>query len=266
MVPGLESVSIETANGRSLRLSRGPGGLRAHAREPHEKSREWTLPGASRGESGVLGEGIRQALLRDPSYVPALRRRAGDGRLSRRTRDEHDPPDELPRRRLRGRPGGGPRAAWWSSRRASSAAWPTWPSAAVARPNSPTGCSVKSRAPWRTPSGGSPTSAACRPTTPRATTGWRSRRCWARRGSSPSRSTAWRASLGPAEGAGRYEAELRRLGTDGEPVTLDVVVLGIGPDGAHRLPVPRRGHARPRSTPCAWGSRTRPSRHPSGSR
>jgi glucose-6-phosphate dehydrogenase assembly protein OpcA len=72
MVPGLESVSIETANGRSLRLSRGPGGLRAHAREPHEKSREWTLPGASRGESGVLGEGIRQALLRDPSYAPAL--------------------------------------------------------------------------------------------------------------------------------------------------------------------------------------------------
>jgi len=72
MVPGLESVSIETANGRSLRLSRGPGGLRAHARKPHEKSREWTLPGASRGESGVLGEGIRQALLRDPSYVPAL--------------------------------------------------------------------------------------------------------------------------------------------------------------------------------------------------
>ena len=72
MVPGLESVSIETANGRSLRLSRGPGGLRAHAREPHEKSREWTLPGASRGESGVLGEGIRQALLRDPSYGAAL--------------------------------------------------------------------------------------------------------------------------------------------------------------------------------------------------
>ncbi len=29
-------------------------------------------PGASRGETGVLGEGIRQALLRDPTYVPAL--------------------------------------------------------------------------------------------------------------------------------------------------------------------------------------------------
>ncbi len=29
--------------------------------------------GASRGEAGILGEGIRQALLRDPTYVPALR-------------------------------------------------------------------------------------------------------------------------------------------------------------------------------------------------
>ena len=28
--------------------------------------------GASRGEAGILGEGIRQALLRDPTYAPAL--------------------------------------------------------------------------------------------------------------------------------------------------------------------------------------------------
>ena len=28
--------------------------------------------GASRGEGGILGEGIRQALLRDPTYGPAL--------------------------------------------------------------------------------------------------------------------------------------------------------------------------------------------------
>ena len=34
--------------------------------------REWTLLGASRGEGGILGEGIRQALLRDPTYGPAL--------------------------------------------------------------------------------------------------------------------------------------------------------------------------------------------------
>jgi hypothetical protein len=30
--------------------------------------------GASRGESGILGEGIRQALLRDPAYRRALER------------------------------------------------------------------------------------------------------------------------------------------------------------------------------------------------
>jgi hypothetical protein len=28
--------------------------------------------GASRGEGGILGEGVRQALLRDPTYRPAL--------------------------------------------------------------------------------------------------------------------------------------------------------------------------------------------------
>ncbi len=72
-VPGLESVALQTAAGRSLQLARGPGGLRAHSREKSGGEREWTLLGASRGETGVLGEGIRQALLRDPTYAPALR-------------------------------------------------------------------------------------------------------------------------------------------------------------------------------------------------
>ena len=34
--------------------------------------REWKILGASRGEGGILGEGVRQALLRDPTYGPAL--------------------------------------------------------------------------------------------------------------------------------------------------------------------------------------------------
>ena len=34
--------------------------------------REWQVLGASRGEGGILGEGVRQALLRDPTYGPAL--------------------------------------------------------------------------------------------------------------------------------------------------------------------------------------------------
>jgi hypothetical protein len=71
-VRGLEGVTIETASGRCRRLDRGPGGLRARTRDPRGTEREWTIPGASRGETGVLGEGIRQALLRDPTYVPAL--------------------------------------------------------------------------------------------------------------------------------------------------------------------------------------------------
>jgi glucose-6-phosphate dehydrogenase assembly protein OpcA len=71
-VPGLESVTLETAAGLCMSLGRGSGGLRAHRRDVHGEEREWTIPGASRGETGVLGEGIRQALLRDPTYVPAL--------------------------------------------------------------------------------------------------------------------------------------------------------------------------------------------------
>ncbi|HEY0517662.1 MAG TPA: glucose-6-phosphate dehydrogenase assembly protein OpcA [Solirubrobacteraceae bacterium] len=71
-VPGLEGLTVETAAGRSLSLDRGPGGLRARFGSAGEQPREWTIPGASRGETGVLGEGIRQALLRDPTYVPAL--------------------------------------------------------------------------------------------------------------------------------------------------------------------------------------------------
>ncbi|MGA2454640.1 MAG: glucose-6-phosphate dehydrogenase assembly protein OpcA [Solirubrobacteraceae bacterium] len=78
-VPGLEDLALETASGLRLRLSRGAGGLRAQRRwpisddRPDGEEREWTLMGASRGETGVLGEGIRQALLRDPTYVPALK-------------------------------------------------------------------------------------------------------------------------------------------------------------------------------------------------
>ncbi len=71
-VPGLEGLTIETAAGRTLSLDRGQGGLRARFGRDGETPREWTIPGASRGETGVLGEGIRQALLRDPTYVPAL--------------------------------------------------------------------------------------------------------------------------------------------------------------------------------------------------
>ncbi|HTB49768.1 MAG TPA: glucose-6-phosphate dehydrogenase assembly protein OpcA [Solirubrobacteraceae bacterium] len=71
-VRGLEGVAIATATGRRLGLRRGTGGLRARSRDANGSEHEWTILGASRGESGILGEGIRQSLLRDPTYGPAL--------------------------------------------------------------------------------------------------------------------------------------------------------------------------------------------------
>jgi glucose-6-phosphate dehydrogenase assembly protein OpcA len=72
-VRGLAGLSIETASGIQLRLDRGTGGLRAYQGDGKGNEHEWTILGASRGEAGILGEGIRQALLRDPTYRPALR-------------------------------------------------------------------------------------------------------------------------------------------------------------------------------------------------
>jgi glucose-6-phosphate dehydrogenase assembly protein OpcA len=71
-VRGLAGFCIETASGIQLRLDRGTGGLRAYQRDGEGREYEWTILGASRGEAGILGEGIRQALLRDPTYRPAL--------------------------------------------------------------------------------------------------------------------------------------------------------------------------------------------------
>jgi glucose-6-phosphate dehydrogenase assembly protein OpcA len=71
-VRGLAGLTLETASGRHFTLDRGPGGLRAVYRNRRGDVREWTVLGASRGEAGILGEGIRQALLRDPTYRPAL--------------------------------------------------------------------------------------------------------------------------------------------------------------------------------------------------
>jgi glucose-6-phosphate dehydrogenase assembly protein OpcA len=71
-VRGLAGLTLDTAAGKSYSLDRGPGGLRARFRNRHGAEREWTILGSSRGEAGILGEGIRQALLRDPTFGPAL--------------------------------------------------------------------------------------------------------------------------------------------------------------------------------------------------
>jgi glucose-6-phosphate dehydrogenase assembly protein OpcA len=72
-VPGLVGVTVGSDGGFSLSLQRGVGGLDAEERWVDGSTREWKILGASRGEAGILGEGIRQALLREPTYAPALR-------------------------------------------------------------------------------------------------------------------------------------------------------------------------------------------------
>ena len=71
-IPGLAGLTIETSSGLEISLDRGPGGLSALRRTPEGHESRWTVMGASRGESGILGEGIRQALLRDKGYGQAL--------------------------------------------------------------------------------------------------------------------------------------------------------------------------------------------------
>jgi glucose-6-phosphate dehydrogenase assembly protein OpcA len=70
--PGLAGVTVGCGAGFSLSLDRARGGLRARERDPDGVERTWRVLGASRGEGGILGEGVRQALLRDPTYGPAL--------------------------------------------------------------------------------------------------------------------------------------------------------------------------------------------------
>ena len=71
-VRGLSGLTVKLSSGESLSLDRGAGGLHARRVDRRGQAQEWTVVGASRGESGILGEGIRQALLRDPTYKPAL--------------------------------------------------------------------------------------------------------------------------------------------------------------------------------------------------
>jgi glucose-6-phosphate dehydrogenase assembly protein OpcA len=76
-IPGLAGITIETHAGDRISMDRGSGGLRARQQLAGGPEREWTLLGASRGEGGILGEGIRQSLLRDPVYAQALHAAVG---------------------------------------------------------------------------------------------------------------------------------------------------------------------------------------------
>jgi glucose-6-phosphate dehydrogenase assembly protein OpcA len=71
-VPGLAGVTVHCEGDFSLSLDRASGGLCAKEDSAGDDQRVWRVLGASRGEGGILGEGVRQALLRDPTYGPAL--------------------------------------------------------------------------------------------------------------------------------------------------------------------------------------------------
>ena len=75
--PGLAGVETRSDMGTMLALERGEGGLTARRRESAKRGGDtiehvWTVLGASRGEPGILGEGIRHALMLDPVFKPAL--------------------------------------------------------------------------------------------------------------------------------------------------------------------------------------------------
>ncbi len=71
-VRGIAGVTVAGAGGWELSLDRRRGGMTARELHPNGVAHEWHVLGASRGEGGILGEGVRQALLRDPTYAPAL--------------------------------------------------------------------------------------------------------------------------------------------------------------------------------------------------
>jgi hypothetical protein len=75
--PGLAGVTVSWRHGCWLSLDRAQGGLRAQQGGDDGSVESWMVLGASRGEGGILGEGVRQALLRDPTYLPALRAAQG---------------------------------------------------------------------------------------------------------------------------------------------------------------------------------------------
>lgn len=76
-VPGLVGVTVAWEEGSTLALDRAQGGLCAREYSPERGEQSWLVLGGSRGEGGILGEGIRQAHLRDPTYGPALRAAMG---------------------------------------------------------------------------------------------------------------------------------------------------------------------------------------------
>ena len=125
--------------------------------------------------------------------------------------------------------------------RAASVASRTWRSAAAPRRGAPTSCWRARCRDWDASRCGSPTSAASDRGTSRATTGSRARRCW--RGRRPARAGPSHGGRARSRGRGPTlravaggcprmpRAGARARGRRRRLPVLDVIVLGIGPDG-----------------------------------
>ncbi len=69
---GIAGITLTGAGGFSLALDRAPGGLMVRELRAGSRPKRWQMLGASHTEGGILGEGVRQALIRDQTYGPAL--------------------------------------------------------------------------------------------------------------------------------------------------------------------------------------------------
>jgi hypothetical protein len=69
---GIAGVTVATRDGFELSLDQRPGGVRVRERSPGSEEEVWCALEASSGDSETLAEAVRQALLRDPTYRPAL--------------------------------------------------------------------------------------------------------------------------------------------------------------------------------------------------
>ena len=94
-VPGLAGVTVSCGDGYALSLDRASGGLCATATLSRRRRARLADPRGLAGRGRDPRRGVRQALLRDPTYGPALRGRTGA--VSRR--------DGRDRGRRRSRPG-----------------------------------------------------------------------------------------------------------------------------------------------------------------
>ena len=209
-------------------------GLRARRRAtPDGQERTWTVLGASRGEGGILGEGIRRALLRDPTYTPGAGGRRG---VLPSESDDDAQPGRRRRRISRSAAAeiaarGDCSARLAGARAARGAAQLALSGGEDARRS----LRLLAQASWSGVGCGLPTSAAWAPRTSRATTAWSPTRC----SRPPRRGAPHGGRARAAEGAARLcparcAEQAPREGQAAPPALDLIVLLGIGPGRARR--------------------------------